>query len=645
MNDGVRPRPESRRQHFEVLFLHPAGSGDPQRVSLAIGLLEWIRLWFENRDVRAMLWPETAVDPEGHRRFIMRPTGWEWENVRRKLALAPTAEGAVYLNLNEDSDVPIARLRLMDRRGDRLADVSIPMSNEGIYEQTSGAISVLLKALDRTFPDKPPAELFQTHDHATAIASLYAIERTVAFGAGVGSDEPGRILLPVLHCLERESAHPIARECLTRLATALIETGRADAQSAAIDALERWCRIAPLTASPPFHLALARQRVGKTEEARAAYEDSLRRDPAFIPALQGYADLLAGRGFVDQGLAVLQQALGGSGVNGNLLDQAGCLLANAGRLPEAEPFFRRAIAAAGPPTANANLARCLMASGREDEALGTVTAGLAGGMDLSLLEVLGEICRRPGFAAARAKAVLRGRVAEGNPEEAIQRLLVDLALEMDGPASAATHARRLIQIASIGDNRRFGFNVVLRAKVPDFEEKWAAAVQEVTGKNPAASESFLREIVDAEPEFGRAHFLLGVALERLGRLHEAAPHLEQAALYESDDPVILDLLARARADAGDLPGAAQVHHRAAILAPKDPRILRNAAVSLLRAGFIDEGITTAGVSLGIQPDQADLINLVRQLTDTSVKGAKGPSWRDRGRRWLERGRRSLRRKR
>jgi Flp pilus assembly protein TadD len=154
-------------------------------------------------------------------------------------------------------------------------------------------------------------------------------------------------------------------------------------------------------------------------------------------------------------------------------------------------------------------------------------------------------------------------------------------------------------------------------------------VHAVTGKEPAALEeaaSFFREVIEVEPDFGRAHFLLGVCLERLGRLAEAAPHLERAALHEADDPVVLDLLARARADAGDISGAAQVHYRAATLSPKDPRILRNAALSLLRAGFIDEGLSMANISLGIEPGQEDLITLIRDVSETARRAPKGRRW-------------------
>lgn len=624
---SVNPGPH----HAEILLLHPAGSEDPQRISLAIGLLEWIRLWLESRQVRATLWPETVVDPQGHRRFIMRPGAWGAPAVRRRLQLAPAVEGVVYMNLAGAPQPDVANVSLEDRRGDRLAQVTIPLTPDGIFEGVPGALEHLMKALELTFTRQTSAELFHTTDRGTAIASLYAIERTVAFGAGVGGDDPQRLLEPILQTLARDPAHPIGLGCLLRMVDQLIVTGVESNQAAAISGLERWCALSPLSPVPYYHLAIARQRIGKAEEARAAYEESLRLDPSYLPSLQGYADWFGTRGFTEQGLAVLRQAIGKVPFAGNLLDQVGCLLANAGRLNEAEPVFRQAIGAEGPLTARANLARALLALDREDEALDAISEGLNVGIDPAFLEILANLSRRSGLAAARARAIMRGRIAEGSGEEMVQGALVQLSLEMDGPAAAAQHARKLIALASAGATRRYAYGVILRSKIPEFGKRWDAAFEALSKlktdeMEPAAA--FFREVVDAEPEFGHANFVLALALEQLGRLREALPFVERAAVHEADDPSVLDLLARARADAGDIPGAAQIHYRAASLAPKDPRILRNAALSLVRAGFVEEGFSLGSISMALEPNQPDFITALKEHARTARRGAKG-RWRDR----------------
>ncbi len=606
--------PRNDPQALDLILLHPAGSQDPQRVSLAIGVLEWLRLWFANRNLRASLWPETAVDSEGHKRFILRPMPWHAAEIRRKLDLAPPAERILYMNIRESAPAR-AELTLEGPGGDRLAQVEVDLETSAIYESLPVAMGDLLKALDRPILASSPAEMFQTQDSLTAIASLYALERLVAFQTGVGREEPRRLFEPVLHCLSREPQNPIARECLTRISSALVEGQNPEGQAAACEALERWCDLAPLSAAPPFFLAIARRRSGAADSARSAFEEALRRDPAYLPALQGYADWLAEHGFVDQGVGVLRQALGRTPFEGNLLDQAGCLLANAGRLAEAEPFFQQAIHAQGPSTARTNLARSLLNRGEEAQALEILRTALEESPEPGQLELVIAIAERGGLTGSSARALLRGRIAEGTPNEEIARLLTAWSLQTDGPQIAAPKARRLLEIAKSPDTRRFAHIVILRAEVPDFEARWDAAVHQAIEGEAAQSLGFFEEVIRADPDYGRAHFLIAIGMERLGRLKEALPHLEKAAASEGDDPNILDLLARARAEAGDDAGAAQIHNRAASLAPGDARILRNAAASLLRAGFVEEAIALGQASLKLSPDQQEL----RELLDTIIQ--------------------------
>jgi tetratricopeptide (TPR) repeat protein len=193
-------------------------------------------------------------------------------------------------------------------------------------------------------------------------------------------------------------------------------------------------------------------------------------------------------------------------------------------------------------------------------------------------------------------------------------MLVTRSIEIDGAGAAAPQARRLLDAATDPDNQRFASFILLRAAIADFDERWNAAVLKVSEGRTEGCEAFFREVLAVQPSFGRGLFMLAAVLEKLDRMREALPFAEQAAKTEGNDPLVLDLLARARSEAGDLHGAAQVHHRAAALAPQDPRILRNAAVSLLRAGYGEEGVGLARISLALQADQPDLIELLEQFS-------------------------------
>lgn len=604
--------PNHASPEIDLLLLHPAGSSDPQAISLSIGVLELLRLWFENAGLSVTAWPETAIDPDGRRRFVLRAAPWQPGEVRRKLALMPSAE-RVLTAIASTEPTPQVEITIEDRRGDRLAQAVVPFDPLLLFERLPEVARSLAANLDHPIKAQTPADFFQTSDATTAVASIAALERLAAFKAGVGRDEPVRLLEPVLALLAREPGHAVGRECLARIAAALVDTKKPEEQTAACEALEKWCDLAPLSPAPAYFLAVARQQSGSPEPARAAYEEALRRDPLFVPAIQGYAEWLAARGFIDQGVGVLQRALGQTVHEGSLLDQAGCMLANAGRLAEAEPLFERSIASGGPPTAHSNLARSLLARGREDQALEILRSGMDAGVEKTHLELLGRIAKGTGIVSSQARAILRGRFAEEMVDEEIQRTLVSLCLEIDGPEAAAPYARRLIDGATKPESRRLGYYVLLRSRMEDFERRWDAAVMDVTEKDVEAAETFFREVITLEPEFGRARFLLAAAIEKRAGLLEALPHVEIAARTEGDDPGVLDLLARARAQAGDAAGAAQAHHRAAILAPQDPRVLRNAAVSLIRAGYIDEGIGFARASLALQPGQTEIEQLLEEI--------------------------------
>ncbi len=597
---------------LELLLLHPAGTEDSGGIALSIGMLELVRAWLERCSLSTAFWPETMVNREGKTLFILRPQPWTQEEILRKRRLVPSAETAIAVTLSGGT-APRAAFVMLKGSAPIRTISDFALDADGVFETLPVALDAILQAVDHAPLGKDGPEFFHTEDRTTALSLLLALERVIAFHAGVGRDTPTRLFEPALQCLARDPAHPIARECLMRIASGMMDVGTDEAKAAAGEALERWSSLAPLSPYPPFLLAMMRIRTGEPELVRAALEEALRRDPLHGPALERYSIWLAERGFVDKGVDVLRRAIGKTEYDTNLLDQAGCLLANGGRIDEAIPFFRQAIARGGPATAHSNLARALVSRGREEEALDVLKKGLANSTDIPHLELLAEIARRDGIAAANARAVLRGRFVEGSSNEDVQQRITQLCFELDGPAAAMTQARRLLAIGPSLTIRRFAYQVLLRARFPDFEQKWDATVAAACEGDAASALDFLREVTAAEPAYGAGHFISAVALDRLGRPAEALPQAEMAAASEENDPIVLDLYARLLAQAERLPEAAQVHLAAASLAPQDARILRNAAVSLLRAGYPEEGTRFAHASLGLQAEQPDLLELLKEL--------------------------------
>jgi Tfp pilus assembly protein PilF len=614
---SIHPANTRSRSSLDILLLHPAGTEDSSGVALSIGMLELMRGWLERSSLVTAFWPETMVNFEGKTLFILRPHSWTEEEIQKKRRLVPTVDNALALNVTGDR----AELHILKGSTPIRMIATFKLDADGVFEALPGALDELLRSMDRPPLGKNGTGLFHTEDRTTALSVLLALERVVAFQAGVGRDAPRRLFEPALQCLARDPAHPIARDCLVKIAAGMAEGGTDEAKAAACEALDRWSSLASLSPLPPFLLAMHRLRTGDADGARGALEEALRRDPLHAPALEHYAIWFAERGFVDKGVEVLRHAVGRTDYDSNLLDQAGCLLANAGRIDEAIPLFREAIGSGGPPTAFSNLARALLSRGREEEALGILQEGMYKGAEIPHLDLLAEIANRDGMAAARARAVLRGRFAEGSESGEVQQRLTQLCLEIDGPAAAMVQARRLLKIAASTQIRRYAYQVLLRARLSDFESRWDPIVAAACEGDAETALDFLRSVIEAEPEYGPGHFILAVALDRLGRAEDALKHAGLAAAAERDDPILLDLYARLLAQAERFEEAAQVHLTAASLATRDARIIRNAAVSLLRAGFPEEGTRFAQASLSLQPEQPDLIELLKGMAAKPKKKA------------------------
>lgn len=100
---------------------------------------------------------------------------------------------------------------------------------------------------------------------------------------------------------------------------------------------------------------------------------------------------------------------------------------------------------------------------------------------------------------------------------------------------------------------------------------------------PTAAVSVWRDYLGREPGSEQAARNLVRLTLPLG-LAEADVLLSDAVRGAPDNPVLLDALARRRLDAGDAETAAALFARAAALAPEDPALAYNAAVTLDRLG-------------------------------------------------------------
>jgi tetratricopeptide (TPR) repeat protein len=100
----------------------------------------------------------------------------------------------------------------------------------------------------------------------------------------------------------------LVADALRELNAGLLFLQRGDLDGAA-EALERSAQADPLAARPRFYLGKIRERRGQTFEAMYEYEEAVRLDASFFPAIKDLAILYQANGFFQKAIEMWQQAL------------------------------------------------------------------------------------------------------------------------------------------------------------------------------------------------------------------------------------------------------------------------------------------------------------------------------------------------
>jgi predicted Zn-dependent protease len=134
--------------------------------------------------------------------------------------------------------------------------------------------------------------------------------------------------------------------------------------------------------------------------------------------------------------------------------------------------------------------------------------------------------------------------------------------------------------------------------------------------------------VQPEAERGATWRRLGLALLKTDKKREAAQTLERAAKARPFDPETWQVLAEARAAAGDSAGALEAQRRVASLAPGDQDAQLRLAQSLLEAGKKREAAAEMEKAAALRPDEPALwLRLARLHEELSDRPAQLKAYR------------------
>jgi tetratricopeptide (TPR) repeat protein/SAM-dependent methyltransferase len=326
---------------------------------------------------------------------------------------------------------------------------------------------------------------------------------------------------------------------------------------------ERQSHEAQVRAAPPgstdpelrqmMQRAIVLHRDGRIDQAVAAYQAVLKREPRHADALQFMGIAKMQSGHADDAIGLLKQAVGSDPKNSQAHYNLGLALRAGGKEQQALASFRRAIAV----------------EPRNFEAHNAIAGVLLGAPD----------------ELETAEAHIR-HALENNPNyvPALNNLAL-LLKARDRPEDALDKARKAVSLAPQYATALITLGALLLE----------------TGETEEA-EKTLRNAVALAPSDPTAHTNLGAALNYFGAHDEAVAEFERALELDPENAESLNDLALIRVNQSRHDEAVALLDRALIVKPGDAKLHVNLGTVLRRQGKRGEAITCFREALDIEPD-------------------------------------------
>ena len=371
---------------------------------------------------------------------------------------------------------------------------------------------------------------------------------------------------------------------------------------------------------PLLQTAMAHHQAGRLADAGALYELVLRLQPVNCDAFHLLGLVRLGQGQVDQGIALIHQAIALYPDFPLAYTNLGSELTRLGRFAEGLDSFDKAVALAPDlAAAHAGRGRTLRAMDRWAEAVDSFARALALQPDaLAVLNDLGTaqwqaqqyqaalatferiLALRPDAADALAN---RGSalLVLGRTAEALASLNRSLMVRPDHPGTLNTRGQALLRLGRMSDALDSFERVV--AQQPEHPSAWfeRGVALGGLGQHEAAIESVERALA-LVPDHHAALVELGRALQVVARYGDSVPYYDRALALRPDDPVVLAQRGHAHWQIDRLDAALADLDRAVTLAPASPEALNDRANVLLDLERYPESAACYDQALAQRPD-------------------------------------------
>jgi Tfp pilus assembly protein PilF len=193
---------------------------------------------------------------------------------------------------------------------------------------------------------------------------------------------------------------------------------------------------------------------------------------------------------------------------------------------------------------------------------------------------------------------------EKHPENpAVLTSLATLLIESDEPEQARAWLEKLLALPRRSlDDDAFARRAKLGLDIPDFEERYEQAIDQVNSQEPgkqAQAAVFLREVIAKDPRYWQPHLMLALAVRESEGDAAALSHLMNAVRLRPNDAQIRQLIAAILRKQGR-PREAVEHLRAVVaLNPRDVEPVINLAACMRDANMFGEArqICTAALQM------------------------------------------------